>query len=374
MAGAAHQNASRLSYRFAWPSGEWGSLPLEGGIEAAYKAQLEAADDPDALRAEIETRLARARDPFKTAEAFLVEEIVDPRETRPLPLRVRGPRGTAPRTFRAAAASPPLSHPAPVGAPCRFARFGTNVTTSPRSAGEPVRRSGPSLDFPPMATTSLTGSRPADGFWPNAEHWSVEIPLDTPHPRPAALAQHGCVQLADAPFEVPEAEYLGLEYMDWKSGGDTNFAPIATADGQLDCRGFWNEGDERPDKDAIFTSNALPLPDDRHVRRERRRQLRTRAHDQARAAGPRRPRCGSFHRDDNNRFNPSTDGWVVRAWLELTDNPDSYMLLMESGADGAARPGDRDAGARCTAARGSSSTRSGCGTSSCTTAPRRGTR
>ena len=82
VAGAAHQNASRLSYRFAWPSGEWGSLPLEGGIEAAYKAQLEAADDPDALRAEIATRLTRARDPFKTAEVFLVEDIVDPRETR----------------------------------------------------------------------------------------------------------------------------------------------------------------------------------------------------------------------------------------------------------------------------------------------------
>ena len=83
VAGAAHQNASRLSYRFAWPSGEWGSLPLEGGIEAAYKAQLAAADDPDALRAEIETRLAKSRNPFKTAEAFLVDDIVDPRETRP---------------------------------------------------------------------------------------------------------------------------------------------------------------------------------------------------------------------------------------------------------------------------------------------------
>jgi acetyl-CoA carboxylase carboxyltransferase component len=84
VAGAAHQNASRLSYRYAWPSGEWGSLPLEGGIEAAYKAQLEAADDPDALRAEIEARLARARNPFKTAEVFLVEDIVDPRDTRAL--------------------------------------------------------------------------------------------------------------------------------------------------------------------------------------------------------------------------------------------------------------------------------------------------
>ena len=84
VAGAAHQNASKLSYRFAWPSGNWGSLPLEGGIEAAYKAQLEAADDPEALRAEIEQRLTARQSPFKTAEAFLVEEIIDPRDTRPL--------------------------------------------------------------------------------------------------------------------------------------------------------------------------------------------------------------------------------------------------------------------------------------------------
>jgi len=84
VAGAAHQDASKLSYRFAWPSGNWGSLPLEGGIEAAYKAQLEAADDPAALRAEIEQRLTARQSPFKTAEAFLVEEIIDPRATRPL--------------------------------------------------------------------------------------------------------------------------------------------------------------------------------------------------------------------------------------------------------------------------------------------------
>ncbi len=84
VAGAAHQGASKLSYRFAWPSGNWGSLPLEGGIEAAYKAQLEASDDPVALRAEIEQRLTARQSPFKTAEAFLVEEIIDPRDTRPL--------------------------------------------------------------------------------------------------------------------------------------------------------------------------------------------------------------------------------------------------------------------------------------------------
>jgi acetyl-CoA carboxylase carboxyltransferase component len=100
VAGAAHQDASRFSYRFAWPSGNWGSLPLEGGIEAAYRAQLDAADDPEALRTEIERKLTARQSPFRTAEAFLIEEIVDPRETRPLlcefanlaaPLRTPGP-------------------------------------------------------------------------------------------------------------------------------------------------------------------------------------------------------------------------------------------------------------------------------------------
>ena len=84
VAGAAHQNAARLSYRYAWPSGDWGSLPLEGGIEAAYRAQLEAAEDPDALRAEIEERMNLVRSPFRTAEAFMIEEIIDPRDTRRL--------------------------------------------------------------------------------------------------------------------------------------------------------------------------------------------------------------------------------------------------------------------------------------------------
>ncbi|GIU87167.1 MAG: hypothetical protein KatS3mg009_1682 [Acidimicrobiia bacterium] len=96
----------------------------------------------------------------------------------------------------------------------------------------------------------------ATAFWPTLDHWSCEIPLHTPHPRLEVLAARGFVQLADAPFTVPESEYLSLEYMDWKSGGDTNFAPIATADGQLDCRGFWSKGDERPDKGARFTANA----------------------------------------------------------------------------------------------------------------------
>jgi acetyl-CoA carboxylase carboxyltransferase component len=84
VAGAGHTNHTRGNLRFAWPSGEWGSLPIEGGVEAAYRRQIEAAPDPDALRRELEDKLVSLRSPILTAEAFGVEEIIDPRETRPL--------------------------------------------------------------------------------------------------------------------------------------------------------------------------------------------------------------------------------------------------------------------------------------------------
>jgi hypothetical protein len=45
-----------------------------------------------------------------------------------------------------------------------------------------------------------------------------------------------------------------------------------------------------------------------------------------------------IHRDDNNRFNPHDEGWVVRMWTELTDHPDSFMILMEQGPDGLPDP------------------------------------
>lgn len=100
VAGAAHKNGARLALRYAWPSGRWGSLPLEGGIEAAYRAEIDAAEDPQAKLAEIEERLEKLRSPFRSAETFWIEEIIDPRDTRPLlcefanlaaPLRETGP-------------------------------------------------------------------------------------------------------------------------------------------------------------------------------------------------------------------------------------------------------------------------------------------
>jgi hypothetical protein len=57
------------------------SFPAGAGIAAR---PLEAADDPEALRAEIVERLNAVRSPFRTAERFGVEEIIDPRDTRPL--------------------------------------------------------------------------------------------------------------------------------------------------------------------------------------------------------------------------------------------------------------------------------------------------
>lgn len=84
VAGAAHGNAQGLNLRYAWPSGDWGSLPIEGGVMAAYRREIEASPDPEARRREIEDMLNELRSPLRTAEAFGIEEIIDPRDTRPL--------------------------------------------------------------------------------------------------------------------------------------------------------------------------------------------------------------------------------------------------------------------------------------------------
>jgi propionyl-CoA carboxylase beta chain len=84
VAGAGHRPLGRWSYRIAWPSGDWGSLPVEGGLEVAFKRLLAESPDAAAMKDEIAARLEAVRSPFRTAEAFLVEEIVDPADTRPL--------------------------------------------------------------------------------------------------------------------------------------------------------------------------------------------------------------------------------------------------------------------------------------------------
>ncbi len=84
IAGAANRKPGSESLRLAWPSGDWGSLPLEGGLEVAYKAELSESHDPDGLKAEITERLNRLRSPHRSAEFYEIEQIIDPRDTRPM--------------------------------------------------------------------------------------------------------------------------------------------------------------------------------------------------------------------------------------------------------------------------------------------------
>jgi hypothetical protein len=129
---------------------------------------------------------------------------------------------------------------------------------------------------------------------------------------------------------VPSHEWTSLEFMNWKSGGDTRFAPIASARGEMECAGFWDHG--KPDKDGIWTSNAEVCPTlvswatdvGANFGRHRVIELQPNTYEDA---------IRNLHKDDNNRLNPDGEGWVVRAWLELTDNADSCMIVREDKDD-----------------------------------------
>jgi acetyl-CoA carboxylase carboxyltransferase component len=84
MAGMATCNKNDIDLKLAWPTGEWGSLPVEGGVAAAFRREIAAAPDPKAKERALEAELRAYGSPFRTAEAFAVEEIIDPRETRPI--------------------------------------------------------------------------------------------------------------------------------------------------------------------------------------------------------------------------------------------------------------------------------------------------
>jgi methylmalonyl-CoA decarboxylase subunit alpha len=83
MAGAAMTDYNGLDFKIAWPSAEWGSLPVEGGVAAAFRREIANAPDPAKRTQELEDEMREFSSPFLTAEAFGVEDIIDPRETRP---------------------------------------------------------------------------------------------------------------------------------------------------------------------------------------------------------------------------------------------------------------------------------------------------
>ncbi|MDH5537111.1 MAG: propionyl-CoA carboxylase, partial [Betaproteobacteria bacterium] len=83
VAGGSVIDRRGLNFKIAWPSAEWGSLPVEGGVKAAYRREIEGAPDPHAREREIEDELKQLASPLRTAEAFAIEDMIDPRETRP---------------------------------------------------------------------------------------------------------------------------------------------------------------------------------------------------------------------------------------------------------------------------------------------------
>ena len=82
VAGAAHTNHMSFKFRFAWPSADTGSLPFEGGIEAAYKTEISQSKDPEKFIKDKYLKLNSLTSPFRTAEKFLLENVIDPRNTR----------------------------------------------------------------------------------------------------------------------------------------------------------------------------------------------------------------------------------------------------------------------------------------------------
>ena len=71
----------------AWPSAEISVMGPEGAVNIIFRKQIEAADDPDAARAQMIEGIRKTIDPYIAAGNALIDDIIDPRETRPTVIR-----------------------------------------------------------------------------------------------------------------------------------------------------------------------------------------------------------------------------------------------------------------------------------------------
>lgn len=129
------------------------------------------------------------------------------------------------------------------------------------------------------------------------------------------------------------AEWLDIEYVNWKSSGDTRFSPLASAYGDMECDGFWNHTPAKTDKDGVWVPKNVGLApvltrraQEPNVNIGRCRVIELQPNSYADA-------IHNLHRDDNNRLNPEGTGWIVRAFFNLTDDPDAMMVLREDKDD-----------------------------------------
>ena len=151
------------------------------------------------------------------------------------------------------------------------------------------------------------------------------------HSKLDILADKGYVILRDNQgTPPPPSEWESLEYVDWKSGGDTNFAPLASALGNMECAGFWDHG--KPDKDGVWTDNKELCPtmvkwvENVGARYGRVRVIKLNPSSEEDA-------LRQLHQDDNNRLNPDGEGYVVRSWLELNAPQGSKFVLRDDRDD-----------------------------------------
>ena len=70
-----------------WPSAEMGGMGLEGAVEILHRKQITESDNPDELRADLVEELREKMRAFSTAKVFGFDDIIDPRDTRPVLIR-----------------------------------------------------------------------------------------------------------------------------------------------------------------------------------------------------------------------------------------------------------------------------------------------
>jgi acetyl-CoA carboxylase carboxyltransferase component len=71
----------------AWPSAEISVMGAEGAVEIVFRKLVEGADDPAAKREELIAGYQELIDVYRAAGNDMVDDVIDPRETRPTVIR-----------------------------------------------------------------------------------------------------------------------------------------------------------------------------------------------------------------------------------------------------------------------------------------------
>jgi methylmalonyl-CoA decarboxylase subunit alpha len=71
----------------AWPSAEISVMGAEGAVNIIGRSAIEASDDPEATREAMLAEVRKVIDPYIAAHNDLIDDIIDPRETRPTIIR-----------------------------------------------------------------------------------------------------------------------------------------------------------------------------------------------------------------------------------------------------------------------------------------------